>query len=84
MPPPHYQDIVFLVEYIQDYHSTSLTSPLSNLFPVPDESFELDLDENFNDALTLLMTLGIPSIKKKNFLARPKDPTNQNAYDEDN
>jgi hypothetical protein len=51
---------------------------------VPDESFELDLDDNFNDALSLLLKLDIPSIRKKTFLARPKDGTNQDAYDEDN
>ena len=51
---------------------------------MPDESFELDLDDNFNDALSLLLKLDIPSIRKKTFLARPKDGTNQEAYDEDN
>ena len=50
---------------------------------VPDESFELDLDNNFNDAVTLLESLKIPDITRDNFLARPdeeNDEKNQNAY----
>ena len=51
---------------------------------VEDESFELDLDENFKCAMDLVIEkMEVPEIKKKNFLARPGKDGNQDAYDED-
>ena len=44
-----------------------------DIYKVSDESFEVDLDENFNQALSVLLQLGIPSINRYNFLIRPKN-----------
>ena len=87
LPEKDPETIVFLVEYIQNFTDSKPINQDTNLWMVPDESFELDLDNNFNDAVTLLESLKIPDITRDNFLARPdeeNDEKNQNAYQEDN
>jgi len=62
-------------------------SQKANTYMVPDESFELDLDSNFQEALKILEMLGLTDIDQENFLKRPDeegDEENQNAYEEDN
>lgn len=44
---------------------------------VPDESFELDLDNNFKDAINLIECLNIPELTADNFLARPDEEANE-------
>ena len=48
--------IIFMVQYIQDFQEQmpAQGDGPSNLFCVPDESFELDLDNNFVQAESVL------------------------------
>ena len=78
-------NLVFMVQYLQDYNPTcSFGTDLHNLFFCPDESFEMDLDNNFKHALHMLEIMRVETLNKTNFLCRPgeEDP-NQGAYDED-
>lgn len=43
-----------MVQYVQDYYSTPIENDGSNLFICPDESFEVDLDLNFKEAINVL------------------------------
>eukprot|EP00355_Strombidium_rassoulzadegani_P007413 CAMPEP_0168619600 /NCGR_PEP_ID=MMETSP0449_2-20121227/6688_1 /TAXON_ID=1082188 /ORGANISM="Strombidium rassoulzadegani, Strain ras09" /LENGTH=124 /DNA_ID=CAMNT_0008660545 /DNA_START=682 /DNA_END=1053 /DNA_ORIENTATION=- len=72
-----------MVEYIQDYfkaeeEALNVSDPsryegMDQLYEVPDESFEVDLDENFMDALKSIGLLkDVKNVRPKNFLSRPK------------
>lgn len=54
------------------------------MYVCDDESFEADLDINFQQAFEVLKQLGIPDLNEENFMARPEeeDP-NQDAYNQD-
>jgi len=64
------------VQYTQEYHCNDIEtekpfeSQLINV--VEDESFSLDLDENFKSAMDLVIDkMKVKDIKFKNFLHRP-------------
>lgn len=47
--------VLFIVSYIQDYRvNPQTTQGIDNIFAVPDESFEADLDENFYQAYNVI------------------------------
>ena len=56
------------------------------MWVVPDETFEVDLDDNFSNAYKILKEVNIESINNRTYLMRPQDRENQgnlDAYDED-
>ena len=58
---------------------------MKNVFCVSDESFEVDLDDNFHDARNILEMLKIEGMTASNYLMKPQDRANEgneNAYDE--
>ena len=50
-------DLIFCTSYVQDYKRVSKASGFKNLFVVPDESFEVDLDNNFFDGFGIVQQI---------------------------
>lgn len=64
--------VLFIVSYIQDYIQSPQTKlDIDNIFTVPDESFEADLDENFSQAYTVIKKI------KKYYRTIYKPPENE-------
>lgn len=56
--PASLKDLVFITEYVQDYKKVTVNNEQHpNIFIVPDESFEVDLDNNFSDAYRVIRKL---------------------------
>lgn len=72
------ENIFFAVEYIQNFVDIDpKVQGISNLWVVPDETFEVDLDDNFANAYNkVLKDVKIETINNRTFLMRPQDREN--------